>query len=307
MKGRRLFIVLIVLILSLVLLRGFFFKSAPKQAPPSVKRTAEKAVVRVSTVEKGDIKLILSYVGSLKAKDEINVFSKASGKLSEYTVKEGDSVAKGQVIALLDRDETGLKYELVKVESPIAGIVGRTFLDKGASVLTTGNISQGTPLAVILNMDEMLVKLYISEPDIPYLKLGLDARINVDAYADEAFEGKISKISETLDPLTRTLPIEITIPNAPRRLKSGMFCRIKIIASERKGALYLSQDALVRELGANYVFVVEDNIARKRKVSLGIQEDSRAEIADGLKEDDAVIIFGQQSLKDGSPIEISKE
>jgi len=110
-----------------------------------------------------------------------------------------------------------------------------------------------------------------------------------------------------VDTSTRTLPIEIIIPNKERRLKSGMFCRINIIASQHKDALVILQDALVQEIGQNYVFIVQDHTAKKRKVTLGIREDNRIEVLEGLEVDQKVIVFGQQGLKDGTPVEPIQE
>lgn len=307
MKKSNIFIFLLVIIFAGVILTRLFFMKRVSKPPITGKKTIEKIVVRVMPVEKGEVRLVLSYVGSLKAKDEVDVFSKVPGKLAYYTINEGDIVEKGQTIALIDRDETGLKYELAKVETPISGIVGRTLLDKGAQVVTTTSIMRGTSIAIVVNMDEMIVRLNAPEQDIPYLKVGLKAEARVDAYPDEVFIGEISKVSEVVDPSTRTLPIEISVPNKDRRLKSGMFGRIKIIASLHKDVLVLLQDAVVRELGLNYVFVVEENRAYKRKVTIGIQEDSRIEVLDGVKEGEQVIIFGQQGLRDTTPVEIAQE
>lgn len=301
-------ILLVILIFAgLFYLRFSATKTRQSERHAAMRAPLEKVTVKVAIAKKEDLNLILTYIGSLKAKDEINVFSKVSGKLAEYAVSEGDSVQKGQTIALVDRDETGLKYELAKVESPISGILGKTLLDKGANILPGSGMVGGTPLAVVVNMEEMIVKLNISEADIPYIKKGLKAQIKLDAYPEDNFLGAISKVSEVADPQTRTLPIEISIPNIGHKLKSGMFCRIKIIASRLENRIVLAQDALVQEEGANYVFVVEDHAARKRKVTLGVREDSRIEVLEGLQEGEQVIVFGQQGLKDGSSVEIVKE
>lgn len=306
MKKKNIFIIITGLLIGLILLKIFFIK--PVSRPQFLSEKAkDMVVVRVMKTEKKDLQFVLFYVGSLKAKDEINVFSKVSGKLWQYTAKEGDSVEKDQAVALIDRDETGLKYELAKVESPISGIVAKTLLDKGANVLPATGAASATPLAIVVNMDEMAVKVNAPEPDIPYLKTGLKAKIKVDAYPEDEFIGEISKVSEIVDTQTRTLPIEITIPNQDHRLKSGMFCRIRIFAGEHKDVLVVLQDALIQELGTQYVFVAEEHIAKKKKVTTGIREDSWIEILEGLKPDDRVIVFGHQGLKDGSAVEISQE
>lgn len=298
---------MILLFGGLISLRFITLKQPASPTRLSSRGMIEKVVVKVMPVEREDLNFILAYVGSLKAKDEINVFSKVSGKLVEYSVSEGETIQKGQVLALIDRDETGLKYELAPVESPISGIVGRTLLDKGANVLPSSGLTGGSPLAIVVNMEEMIVRLNIPEPDISYIKKGLKAQIKVDAYPDDNFWGEISKVSEVVDTQTRTLPIEIIIPNSKHQLKSGMFCRINIIASQHKDALVILQDALVQEIGQNYVFIVEDHTAKKKKITLGIREAHRIEVLEGLAEGQKVIVFGQQGLKDGTSVEFIEE
>lgn len=307
MKKFNIFLLIVLFLGGLFLLRNYASSGGKAEKRVFTRAPVEKVTVKVATAQKGDLKLLLSYVGSIKAKEEINVYSKVTGKLAGYTAGEGDKIEKGQAIALVDRDETGLKYELARVESPISGILGKTLLDKGASIQPASGPSGGTALAVVVSMEEMLVRINISESDIPYIQKGLNAQIKVDAYPDENFTGQITKVSEVVDAQTRTLPIEINIPNIDHKLKSGMFCRIKIIASELKDRLLLSQDAVVQEQGASYVFTVQDHTAKKKKIIVGTREDSLIEILDGLQGGEQVIVFGQQGLKDGSAVEIVRE
>lgn len=304
-KRAKIFLLIIFLLAGLFILR--IITARPVSKPTLGRAGVEKVAVKVTEAKKEDLSVVLSYVGSLKAKDEVNVFSKVSGKLVEYKVNEGETVQKGETIAFIDRDETGLKYELAPVESPLSGILGKTLLDKGANILPSAGVASGTPLAIVVNMDEMIVRLSITEADIPYIKKGLAAQIKVDAYPNDNFAGEITKVSEVVDTQTRTLPIEITISNQEHRLKSGMFSRIKINAYTQKDVLVLPQDAFVQELGTTYVFTVEDHTAKKKKVITGIREDSRVEILEGAKERDKVIVFGQQGLKDGAQVEVVTE
>ena len=307
MKTKNIFLFILAAFLGSIILLKIFSLKPPVLPQATGKRLPEKITVRAAPLKKETLEFTLSYVGTMKAKDEINVFSKAGGKLIEYKVNDGDRIEKGSVVALIDRDETGLKYEPLTVEAPISGILGRTLLDKGENIIASSGANSGTAVAVIVNMEEMLIKVDAIEQDIPYLKIGLNAKAQVDAYPDEVFSGEVSKVSQVLDPQTRTLPVEITIPNKDYRLKSGMFCRIKIFALKRQSVLVLGQDAIVQEFGSDYAFVAEDGLARKKKIKLGIQEDNRIEILEGLNEGEQMIVFGQEGLKDGTPIEISTE
>lgn len=308
MKKKKIIILLIIAghIIGLGVIKRLFLAKSPVTQPALLgRRSAEKTTVKADRVKRQDLDFILLYVGSLKAKDEVIVFSKVPGKLARYEVSEGDKIEKGEVIALLDRDETGLKYELARVESPLSGIVGRTLLDKGAQVSpASATGAQGLPIAIVINMNEMVVKLGIRGQDIAYIKKGLKASLEIDSYPNEDFYGEVSKVSEIIDADTRTLPIEITISNPEHRLKSGMFARIKLFAGTRPQALVIPRDALVKENTTDYVYVVEDSTARKIKVKIGLLQDSNVEVLEGLQEHQRLIIFGQQGLKDGSAINV---
>jgi len=299
MKTKIKFIITTVILLLCGLSLEFLTKGEQllAQIEQNARLTKSHIVVKVMPVKKEDFTLTLDYVGSLKAKDEASVFSKVTGKLLEYVVNEGDSVQKGQTVASIDRDETGLKFELAKVESPISGVVGRILLDRGTNIAPNTTV-----LAIIVDMDAMIVRLNIPEQDIPYMKRDLKAIIKVDAYPDEEFQGQVSRVSEIVDPQTRTLPIEISIPNKEHRLKSGMFARIKIIAATLKDVLVLNQDTIVQELGEKFVFVVENNIANKQKVQIGRRDNGKLEVLDGIREGETIIVFGQQGLKDGTSV-----
>lgn len=270
----------------------------------AAQETDERIPVKAMRVALKEFEDTVEYVGDLKSVDEIAVFSKVTGKLFEYTVKEGDRVEKGETIALVDRDETGLKFELARVESPISGIVGKTMLDKGANVLPSATFIGGQPLAIMVNMDQMVVKFNVPEPVIPYLKTGLKAEVRVDAYPADVFGGEVSKISEVLDTETRTLPIEISVDNKDHRLKSGMFAKVKLILSKHAAAPYILKEAVIGREPDLYVFAVEDKKALLKKISSGIRQGPYLEVKEGLIEGDLVVIMGQQKLFEFAPVNV---
>ncbi len=294
---KKVFIFLGVIFLVLVVLRLSIW--APQRELKPLRRTTERVVVKTIQLKPQSLELSFNYVGNLKGQDEAFVYSKVSGKLVRYTVNEGDRVDKAEVIALVDRDETGLKYELAPVESPLAGIVARLFLDRGVNVFAQ-NIAGANPLALIVDMEKMCIRLNIPEPDIPYIKRGLKAKVRLDAYPETIFEGEVFRVGEALDVLSRTLPVEVSIPNPEYKLKSGMFARVTLIVAEYPKVLAVPQDALIPEEEGFYVFVVEKDLAKKRKVVLGVQTDNLVEIKDGLHENEEVIVFGQHGLKNGA-------
>lgn len=257
-----------------------------------------KIPVEVMRVEKADLKEILSFTGNIKAQAEATVYSELTGKLIENKVEEGDQIKKDDIIALIDRDETGFKFKEAPVDSPIDGIVGRVYLDRGESV------SSNTPVALIVNMDTVKVEIVIIERDLPKVFKGQQAQIKVDAYPGEVFTGKVSKVSPVIDTISRTAPAEINIPNSDHRLKSGMFARVRVVVEEHSQVPVILRDAIIKESENTYCFVIRDNKAGKRKILLGMAEANNVEIVSGLEAGELVVITGHQDLKDGMSVEI---
>jgi multidrug resistance efflux pump len=119
--------------------------------------------------------------------------------------EDGSPIKIGEVIAYIDRDEVGLKFEKAPVESPLSGTVGRIYVDIGSSVTAQ------TAIAYVVSMDNVKTNLNIPEIYLPKINVGQAAEVFIDAYPDEKFIGIVTKVSPVVDLDTRTAPVEITI------------------------------------------------------------------------------------------------
>jgi len=270
--------------------------SAGCQQKEKAKEEKEAIPVRVIRVDLEPIKNTLDYVDDIKAQDEAVIYPKVNGKIIEKVKEEGDKVNKGDVIAYVDRDEVGFKFEKAPVESPLTGIIGRTYVDIGTSV------TPQSPIALVVDMDKVKIKLDITEEYLSRIALGQEAQVSLQAYPDEKFIGVVSRISPVLDLETRTAPIEIIIPNSDHRLKSGMFAQVQLILEEHKNAVVIAKEAIMGRGEEVYVYVVEANAARQKKIKLGIHQGSFYEVKEGLQAGELVVVMGQQKLYEGAPV-----
>lgn len=259
-------------------------------------RIQEAVPVKVARIELGELDEVIDYVGNIKAEDEAVVFPKVSGKIIEKLKEDGSPVAKAEAIAYIDRDEVGLKFQKAPVESPLDGIIGRVFVDKGEQVLSS------TPIALVVSIDKVNIDLDIPEKYLPKLKLGQLAKITLDAYPDEVFSGLVTKISPVLDEATRSSPVEMTVDNARHLLKPGMFAKAALVIQEHKNIPIILKEALIGKEPQVYVFVVEEKKAVLKQVVLGLRQGPYFEVKDGLKQGDLVVIMGQQKLYEGAPV-----
>lgn len=294
MFGKLKFLILFPALLFFLVLSGCAKKEEIKINP------IQPIPVKVNKTELKDLNKSLEYVGDIKAQDEVMVYPKVTGKIIEKVKEEGAVVNKTEAIAYIDRDEVGLKFNKAPVESPIAGIVGGVYVDIGS------NVSPQAPVALVVNMDKVKISLDIPEKYIPNIYLGQDALVNVDSYPAKVFKGQVSQISPVVNLENRAAPIEITIDNQGHYLKSGMFAKVSIIIEEHKKVPVILKEAVIGKEPDTYIYVIEDNKAVLKRVSLGIRKDSSYEVTDGLKEGELVVIVGQQRLYESAQVTIDK-
>ncbi len=261
----------------------------------------EKIPVRVMCVELRTLKRSLDYAGNIRAREEAQVYSKVPGKIMKKVRQEGARVSKGDIIAFVDRDEVGFNYEKAPVESPLAGLVGRMYVDLGASV------TPQTAIALVVDIEAVEIALDVPEKFIAQVNLGQAATLSVDAWPDEIFTGKLTKISPVMDVDTRTAPVTITIPNPGHRLKPGMFARVQLVLEERSNIPVIMKEAILGRDADSYVYVVSNGFACLRPVRMGLREGSDFEVSEGVSVGELVVIMGQQRLKDGVAVSTDED
>jgi multidrug efflux pump subunit AcrA (membrane-fusion protein) len=263
--------------------------------------------VEIQEVQTGPLTETLNLTGDVHGIEEIDVYPKASGKLVEVKVEEGERVKIDQVLAIVDRDIDGVRFQPAEVISPVGGIVGMVYLDKGARVSPPDpGPSMGTPVLRVVNMDQVKVVVNVIEKDFAKIKLNFNADISVETYPDEKFYGKITLISPTINPTTRTASVEITIPNQNHRLKPGMFARVEIIIRQKEDAILIPTYAVIEQGQIRKVFTVVDGKAKSESVELGVNQGELVEVVGGLEVGDSLVVAGHHKISNGETVRILK-
>ena len=129
----------------------------------------------------------------------------------------------------------------------------------------------------------------------------------MDVYGDEEFEGKISLVYPTIDPATRTFPVEIQLVNRDQRVRPGMFARATLNFGTQDHVV-VPDLAIVKRAGSGdrYVYVYKDGKVSYNKVELGRRMDTEYELISGVDNNSQVVIAGQSKLADGVEVEVEK-
>src|SRR5688572_28727866 len=194
-------------------------------------------------------------------------------------------------------DELKINLQNTVIVSPVNGFVARRAVDPGAFV------GQNAPVVDVVDIGRVRLVANIVEKDLTSMQTGDETQVEVDAFPGEMFMGRIARVAPVLDPATRTAPIEIEIPNPGFRLKPGMYARVTVTTDERKEARVVPANAVIDTGGRRGVFLAADNnIVSFRPVTVGIEENTRIEILDGLSEGDRVVTTGAAGLRDGDRV-----
>jgi membrane fusion protein (multidrug efflux system) len=135
------------------------------------------------------------------------------------------------------------------------------------------------------------------------VQIGQTAEIRAEAYPDRVFEGKVTRVVQALNRATRTMTVEVDLPNKDRLLKGGMFARVEVLVGKHMNALQLPIDAVSRLEDAQYVYVVRDGKAERVPVEIGVRDVNRVEITKGLTGSEEVIVSGKDLVHDGTPVQ----
>jgi HlyD family secretion protein len=196
-------------------------------------------------------------------------------------------------------EELRINLGNTRIASPVDGFVGARNLDQGAYA------SPNQPVVSVVDIHIVRLVVNLVEKDLRRVAAGTPARVDVDAFPGETFQGRVARVAPVLDPQTRTAQIEVEIANPTYRLKPGMYARVALEVGQRTDALVVPRAALVDLGGRRGVFQPQKDRAIFHVVEVGLEDEVRAEILKGLDEGATVVTTGAAALRDGDPIAIA--
>lgn len=198
--------------------------------------------------------------------------------------------------------------------APFDGVVTRRTVNTFDFVQPPG-AGKSEPMYVVERRDKMRVFVEVPEADAPWAAKGTPARVRVPALAGREFTGKIDRTSYAVDKSTRTLLVEIDLPNPSDELRPGMYAHAQIDA-ERKALWTLPVAAIATDGDVNvgfqaYCFLIVDGRARRTPITVGGRDDRRVEVVtkqgpagwQAFSGEEQVVRGDPSRLKDGQAVE----
>jgi multidrug efflux pump subunit AcrA (membrane-fusion protein) len=308
---KRALIIIVIIVVAVVVVyfaRISSIQRSQREREELINDTASGIVIPViaAQVTMGDVEKVIRYTGTVEPEEEVDVYPKISGRIMSMKVDEGDVVTKDDVLAVIDPEITGQRFEPFAVTAPIRGKIGEVYLDPGAYV------TQMQPLVNIVNDRHVKVTIGVLEKDYHIIKEGTPVRLEFDALPGRVINAKVTNRSPVVNSRTGSAPTEIRLDNADGMLKSGMFARVQVITEVHADAVLMPLAATLTEVlpgrgirAETTVFVVNGDVAAERDVVLGLAGPTHYEVLEGLRPGEQVIISGQNLLRHGAKIRVS--
>lgn len=304
-----------------------------------------KVTTEVANIER--VEQISVFTGTVEAQVTNKIAPQTSVRIGKIYVEVGDNVRKGQKLVEMDdanliqakvkfdndkieferleelykiggasksdRDAKKLAYDISKTNynnlaenttllSPISGIVTVRNYDSGDMY------SVSNPILVVEQISPVKLKINVSEVLFTSIKKGMAVDVITDVYENQKFIGIVNLVYPSIDPNTRTFPVEVILENADHKIRPGMFARVSMTHGV-KDRVVVNDRAIIKQTGSGdkYVYVVTDGKVEFKKVELGRRMDDQFEVVSGLEAGDQAIITGQSRLTNGMEVEVVKQ
>jgi membrane fusion protein, multidrug efflux system len=342
--GKTVKILVILILIGLVLSSCSEEKAESKNMEQIYKE--EGVPVKTVKVERKIFESQLTYNTVLSGIKESSASSMIGGRIEKVLVKVGDFVKKDQVIITFpmdspstqffqakvayenskntferyqklfdvggisaqDLDNVKTQYEvskanwestqkMVKVLAPISGYVTKI------AVKESDNVKKETLLATISDLRNLKASIQVAEDEISDITVGTKASAE---WQGNRIMGKVTQVDMAMNPRTQSFNADIVFNNTEQKIKAGITADVAIHGDSNVESITVERKNIFKRGNDFYAYVVENNIAKEKKVRLGKSSGLLAEIVDGLNENDLLIVEGQMFLEDNAKIKIIK-
>jgi len=231
-----------------------------------------------------------------KANTEYELSLIESGEKKEEIL----AATKGLTQAEIRVKAAQMNLEKTKIKAPFSGLI------HDIKISPQEHVTSGRELFTLVNIDRIRVHAKVLESEIGKMKVGREVDLKFSAYQGKIFKGEVKAISPVINPQDKTCTVIIDVANPEEEIKPGMHVEVEIAAEIHKDKLLIPQDAVLVRSGRKLAFVVEEGLAKWRYIDVGLENEGYAQVLDGVKEGESVIIEGHFTLAHDARVRIQK-
>jgi RND family efflux transporter MFP subunit len=250
---------------------------------------------RLSGVEKTRPGLVAQQeIDDAKGKDLALEAQVEGGKSAYETAQSQVDEAK----AKQQRDK--VMFDYARITAPFAGIVTQRFANQGALMQAgTSSSTQAMPLVRLSQDDLFRLVIPVPESYVKYIHIGDPVQVHVPSL-DKVVPGRVARFSVDVTADTRTMHTEVDVLNPAHVLMPGLYAEAILTLERKNSALVVPLQAVNQAGGQATIFLVDPNSTlQERKITLGFETATDAEVLSGLNEGDRVVVSDRSGLKAG--------
>jgi RND family efflux transporter MFP subunit len=214
------------------------------------------------------------------------------------------AAAKQQLeVAKADEQHYSALGNYARIVAPYDGVVTWRFSDTGSLVQAGTSNTSGLPVVTVAQVNVLRLRIPVPESIAAKVRIGDSADVHVQA-TGEHFTGKVERFTDSLDTSTRTMQVEIDVPNSNYHLQPGMYADVTLSANSRPNALTVPIEAIQRHDNNKTSVLVLDaqNRVQSRDVQVGVESSDAVEILGGLIEGERVLVGNLGSYQPGEVV-----
>ncbi len=251
--------------------------------------------VEVRKIIKKEVSKNIVFDGYFSMEKTLNIFPKIRGILVKVYKKENEPVKKGEIIALIKRDDPGYKFKPLKVFAPDTGVIIKISSYEGVRV------NPQSPIMTIGSYNPIIFSANIPINLFNKIKKGDRAKIKISGI-DKLYSGIVYTKLNPADFKTKTAIIKIKVKNPDYKIVPNLFGEAEILKEKKDEILLAPADGVFVSESKYFVWLVKDGKAYKKEVKIGELYGKYFEIKNGLIEGDTIIVFGAENLKNGDKV-----
>ncbi|MDR1222874.1 MAG: efflux RND transporter periplasmic adaptor subunit [Tannerella sp.] len=317
-----------------------------KEESATVAAVEEKPRVKLALVTERPVPQTQEYTATVEAEVTNNIAPASPVRIEGIYVEVGDRVKKSQKLVQMDASnlrqiqlqldnqqaeifrlhelyEVGgvskSELEAAQMVSDVREASYRNMLENTAllspidGIVTARNYDDGDmysgamPILTVQQIIPVKLMINVSELYFTHVEKGQPVKVKVDVYGDKEFAGTVNLVYPTINPATRTFPVEVRVANGDMKVRPGMFARVTLNFGTLNHVV-VPDLAIEKQSGSGerYVFVYRDGKVYRNVVELGRRMESEYELISGLENNSQVVIAGQSRLLDEVAVEVEQ-
>ena len=289
-----------------------------RQDEAAVKRASEEINRAQADLERAQSVYDVAHLGATRL---ANVMKVRPNLVAQQDIDEAsgrDRVAEAQVataraalasakeqldFAKAGQSKTQTLFDYARITAPFAGVITHRYADTGAMIQAgTSSQTQAMPIVRLSQNDRLRLVIPVPESAVSRIHLGTPVDVVVQSL-HKTVRGLVARFADRLDTETRTMRVEVDVPNANLELVPGMYADASLVLDQVKGVVVAPVQAVDRTEAGSRVFVVgRDGTLDARTVTIGLETEDRVEIKTGLSDGDMVVVGSRAQLKPGSRV-----